>query len=103
MVIDPNAGGVGKNRLHAPAQDTGKARSPGDVGRANGAAANAPSSASDSVSLSGAGKAMGRLEAKVQDSPDIDMGKVAAIKQSIANGSFSPNPAAIADKMLSDF
>ena len=102
MVIDPNAGGVGKNRLHAPAQDTGKARAPSDSGQGNGAA-NAPSSAGDSVSLSGAGKAMSRLEAKVQDSPDVDMGKVAAIKQSIANGSFTPNPAAIADKMLSDF
>lgn len=99
MVIDPNAGGVGRNRLSTGQSEGAKApeRSKG------GEAANAPATPRDSVSLSGAGKAMSRLEASVQSSPDVDQQKVAAIKTAIANGSYSPNPSAIADKMLSDF
>ncbi|BCD99258.1 flagellar biosynthesis anti-sigma factor FlgM [Marinagarivorans cellulosilyticus] len=100
MVID--TGGVGKNRLHAPTQDTGKTRGPSADNASNSANA-AQASSGDNVSLSGAGQAMSRLESKVQSSPEVDTAKVAAIKQSIANGSFSPNPSAIADKMLSDF
>lgn len=101
MVIDP--GGVGKNRLHAQPQDTGKARGPSASGPANQSAGGPQASAADNVSLSGAGQAMSRLESKVQSSADVDTNKVAEIKQSIANGSFTPNPSAIADKMLSEF
>lgn len=100
MVIDPNAGGVGRNRLSTGHSDSPKALDRGKVSDAPSTPATTPR---DSVSLSGAGKAMSRLEAQVQSSPDVDQQKVAAIKTAIANGSYSPNPSAIADKMLSDF
>lgn len=99
MVIDPNAGGVGRNRLstgHSEGSKAPERSKSGDI-------ASAPTTPRDSVSLSGAGQAMHRLEAQVQSSPDVDQQKVAAIKTALANGSYSPDPSAIAEKMLSDF
>jgi negative regulator of flagellin synthesis FlgM len=104
MVIDPNAGGVGKNRLLAPTQDSAKGLITKDVGSsARSAASSAAPASTDNVSLSGKGRAMSRLESKVQNSPEVNAAKVDAIKQSIAKGEFRINPDAIAEKMLSDF
>lgn len=100
MVIDPNAGGVGRNRLSTGHSEGSKAPERGKSGDIASAPTTTPR---DSVSLSGAGQAMNRLEAQVQSSPDVDQQKVAAIKTALANGSYSPDPAAIAEKMLSDF
>lgn len=41
------------------------------------------------------------LEQSVQQQPVVDSGKVAAIKQAIAEGKFSINPNAIADGLIS--
>ena len=99
MVIDTNAGGVGRNRLNAPPQETSTAKP-----SSNGGSPSVPSaSPSDSVSLSGAAKAMSRLESKIQASPDVDISKVEQAKLAISQGQYHADPAAIADKMLKDF
>lgn len=101
MVIDTNAGGVGKNRLNVPSQPSNTTA----ISANESAGVNSPSgpALSDSVSLSGTAKAMSRLEHKIAQDPAIDRAKVDEIKQSINNGSYSINPNAIADKILSDF
>ena len=101
MVIDTNAGGVGKNRLNVPSQTNNTT----GISASESAESNTPPSAalSDSVSLSGTAKAMSRLELKIAQDPAIDSAKVDEIKQSINNGSYTVDPRAIADKMLSDF
>lgn len=101
MVIDTNAGGVGKNRLNVPSQTSNTAV----ISASESAGKNTSSSPtlSDSVSLSGTAKAMSRLEHKIAQDSAIDSAKVDEIKQSIANGNYNVDPSAIADKMLSDF
>lgn len=101
MVIDTNAGAIGKNRLNVPSQSAG------------GNAINAPqdntqqpaknAAPSDSVSLSGRAQAMGRLENQIAQEPAVNSAKVAELKQSISEGSYTVNADTIADKMLSDF
>lgn len=101
MVIDTNAGGVGKNRLNAPSQSTGNTA----VTPTEPAGTRTPSGPvpSDSVSLSGAAKAMSRLEHKIAQDSAIDNAKVSAIKQSINDGTYTIDSSAIANKMLNDF
>ena len=54
----------------------------------------------DSVSLSDKAQAMGRLEAKIADSPDVDEAKVAAVKTAIAEGRYQVDSQTVADRML---
>ncbi len=102
MVIDTNAGGVGKNRLNVPAHAGGKVTSPSQEAQ-SAATSGRSTTPNDSVSLSGAAKAMSRLESNIAQTPDINRAKVDAIKQSIDSGGYQPDPNHIADKMLSDF
>lgn len=104
MVID--SGGIGKNRLNSPSQEAissntqNKATALNQATAAVGAKVPNPQ---DSVSLSGAGKAMHRLENKIQQSSAFDADKVAELKREINAGTYKPNPSAIADKLLADY
>ncbi len=54
----------------------------------------------DSVSLSQAGHNLSRLEAQIAASPDFDVERVEAIKQAIADGSYSIDPEKLAENIL---
>lgn len=105
MVIDP--GGVGKNRLNARAQDasssTARTAAPAPQTAPTATTEKSPGGPKDSVVLSGAAKAMHRLEGRIRESSEFNSAKVAELKQSITAGTYKPNPSAIADKLLADF
>ncbi|MCG9677914.1 flagellar biosynthesis anti-sigma factor FlgM [Vibrio sp. Isolate24] len=56
--------------------------------------------AKDSVSLSQQGKAVGEMHTQLASQPSFDQAKVAAIKEAIANGSYSVDPQKLADNMI---
>ncbi|MFY2509373.1 flagellar biosynthesis anti-sigma factor FlgM [Vibrio pectenicida] len=56
--------------------------------------------AQDSVSLSQQGKAVGEMHSQLASQPSFDKAKVAAIKEAIANGSYSVDPQKLADNMI---
>ena len=97
MVIDPN------NRL--PATSSNSARNkPAGIGTAQGQkqsdSLEKNEASTDSVQLSPEAQALKRLEAQINASPDIDIGRVAAIKRAIAEGNFEINVERIAERML---
>ncbi len=57
--------------------------------------------ASDQVVLSQEAQTLGRLQAKINSSPEVDLAKVAEIRRAIAEGRFEINPERIAENMLS--
>lgn len=63
-------------------------------------AAPASKGASDQVVLSQEAQTLGRLQAKINTSPDVDLEKVAEIRRAIAEGRFEINPERIAENML---
>lgn len=63
-------------------------------------AAPARKGASDQVVLSQEAQTLGRLQAKINSSPDVDLEKVAEIRRAIAEGRFEINPERIAENML---
>lgn len=63
-------------------------------------AAPAGKGASDQVVLSQEAQTLGRLQAKINSSPDVDLEKVAEIRRAIAEGRFEINPERIAENML---
>ncbi|WP_428775397.1 flagellar biosynthesis anti-sigma factor FlgM [Vibrio sp.] len=56
--------------------------------------------AHDAVSLSDHGKAMGEMHNQMVSQPSFDKAKVAAIKEAIANGSYTVDPEKLADNMM---
>lgn len=60
----------------------------------------APASPGVGVTVSSAARAL--EQASTSDAADVDMDKVSAMRQAIAQNSFKPNPEAIADKMLAE-
>lgn len=62
--------------------------------------APAAKGASDQVVLSQEAQTLGRLQAKINSSPDVDLEKVAEIRRAIAEGRFEINPERIAENML---
>lgn len=56
--------------------------------------------AQDSVSLSSQGKAVGEMHSQMASQPSFDKAKVAAIKEAIANGSYTVDPEKLADNMM---
>ncbi|EGA63494.1 flagellar biosynthesis anti-sigma factor FlgM [Vibrio brasiliensis] len=56
--------------------------------------------AQDAVSLSSQGKAVGEMHNQMVSQPSFDKAKVAAIKEAIANGSYSVDPEKLADNMM---
>lgn len=56
--------------------------------------------ASDRVVLSQEAQTLGRLQAKINSAPDVNLEKVAEIRRAIAEGRFEINPERIAENML---
>lgn len=56
--------------------------------------------AQDAVSLSTLGKAVGEMHNQMASLPSFDKAKVEAIKEAIANGSYSVNPEKLADNIM---
>ena len=57
-------------------------------------------STKDNVVLSSEAQNLVRLQAKISSLPDVNLDRVAAIKQAIAEGRFEINPERIAENML---
>lgn len=97
MVIDTNninsSGGASRSRSSAPvvAPSTKTPSAP---------VAKAEPSSKDNVVLSSEAQNLVRLQTKISNLPDVNMDRVAAIKQAIAEGRFEINPERIAENML---
>lgn len=98
MVIDSNNGikpgnNGGNNRPTTVA--------PRESSPQSGAAGNSPRPTSrDSVELSAEAQSMNRLEENLAQLPDVDVERVASLKQAIAEGRFEIDPERIAQNML---
>ena len=98
MVIDTNSlnpsGGAVSTRSRNTHISSGTAKSQSTPSDA------VVSSSKDNVVLSQEAQSLSRLQAKISGSPDVDLDRVAAIKQAIAEGRFEINPERIAENML---
>ncbi|WP_260259089.1 flagellar biosynthesis anti-sigma factor FlgM [Vibrio intestinalis] len=54
----------------------------------------------DAVSLSSEGRAVGEMHSQMASQPAFDQAKVDAIKEAIANGSYTVDPEKLADNMM---
>lgn len=99
MIIDTNslnstsANSTRNRNTVGASQSDGKSQAP---------AAPAPASlaSKDHVVLSPEAQNLVKLQAKVANSPDVNLDRVAAIKLAIAEGRFEINPERIAENML---
>ena len=57
-------------------------------------------SAADSVHITQSARSLAALSQAVQDTPDLDSGRVAAAQQALASGTYVVNPERIASRML---
>jgi negative regulator of flagellin synthesis FlgM len=64
------------------------------------ASSAAPSSSADQLTLTSSARTLQKLSAAVAQTPVVNSDKVAAVKQSIQNGTYTINAGSIADKML---
>lgn len=72
-----------------------------DRSQADAASASAPAApAADHVTLTGSARTMQKLADAVAGSPVVDAAKVAAVKQSIQNGTYQVNAGRVAAKLL---
>jgi negative regulator of flagellin synthesis FlgM len=98
MVIDTNninsSGGANRSRSSAPVVAAPSNKTPSTP------AAKAEPSNKDNVVLSSEAQNLVRLQTKISNLPDVNMDRVAAIKQAIAEGRFEINPERIAENML---
>lgn len=62
--------------------------------------ASTPNSSADRVQLSEQAQSMARVQSRLATTPEVDLDKVAAIKQAIAEGKFDFNPERIAENLL---
>ncbi|GAK82905.1 negative regulator of flagellin synthesis FlgM [Vibrio ponticus] len=76
------------------------ARSGDSSSSTNTASVKTTSTPQDAVSLSSAGKAVGAMHNQMVSQPSFDQAKVAAIKEAIANGSYTVDPEKLADNMI---
>jgi negative regulator of flagellin synthesis FlgM len=97
MVIDTNninsSGGTSRSRSSAPVI------TPSTKTQTAPAATPEPS-VNDNVVLSSEAQNLVRLQAKISSLPDVNLDRVAAIKQAIAEGRFEINPERLAENML---
>ena len=68
------------------------------VGSASGGSSS--SGEGESVHITDSARALSALSLALQDTPDIDTGRVAALQQAIDAGQYSVDPQRIADRML---
>ncbi len=97
MVIDTNninsSGGANRSRSSAPVAPTSPKTAAAPT-------AKPEPSTKDNVVLSSEAQNLVRLQTKISNLPDVDLDRVAAIKQAIAEGRFEINPERIAENML---
>lgn len=91
MKIDSTVTNVGQLR-----PEENKARRPEPASSAPGQAAKGDAN----IDLTRTSTQLQQLENQLASMPDIDMAKVEAVRQSIADGSFNVNDDAIAEKLL---
>lgn len=100
MVIDTNninaTGGANsaRGRTATPAVTTGTKT------QTNTAPEAVAADSKSNVVLSAEAQNLGRLQAKISSLPDVNLERVAAIRQAIAEGRFEINPERIAENML---
>jgi len=97
MVIDPNnianTGGAGVKSRSVPVESSAKSSKSSEK--------PATTSNADSVSLSAEAQSLGKLEASIAASPDVDTAKVESVRNAIASGEYKVDADAIAEKALS--
>ncbi|MEO9254344.1 MAG: flagellar biosynthesis anti-sigma factor FlgM [Tepidiformaceae bacterium] len=73
-----------------------------DLSRARQRAASAtePTTAPDSAGFTDSARELHRAQAAVEGAPETRTGRVRALKQEIANGTYQPDPEEIARKIL---
>ncbi len=72
-----------------------------DKASATGAAApQAAASAADQVTFTGSAQTLQKLGAALAKAPVVNSAKVASIKQSVQNGTYTVNAGSVADKLL---
>jgi negative regulator of flagellin synthesis FlgM len=59
-----------------------------------------PAAETDSVHITQSARALASLSQAVQDSPDVDNARVAAVQQQIESGQYTVNPDRIASRLL---
>lgn len=64
------------------------------------AAAAAPAPSNDRVSVTDTASRLQKIEEQLSAMPDINHEKVAQIKKAIADGTFTIDPAAVAEKLI---
>lgn len=96
MVIEP--GNPSKNGIQGPGASSNRAKA--DAPARRDMPQTPDNKPSDSVSFSPKAQAMSQLESRVMQSDDVDMAKVDAIRQSIAEGRYTVDSQSIAEKML---
>ncbi|MFA0088756.1 flagellar biosynthesis anti-sigma factor FlgM [Vibrio sp. 10N.286.49.C2] len=80
---------------------TSRAPARSDTSTSSSSAQVSQSSAKqDAVTLSQGGKAIGQMHQQMASQPSFDTAKVAAIKEAIANGSYTVDPEKLADNMI---
>lgn len=95
MIIDSN------NNVNSPTTTNAKARAVAENKQPSADTVTKPAAKeTDSVSLSGKAQAMGRLEAQIAETPDVDEAKVAAVKAAISEGRYQVDSNTVAERML---
>jgi negative regulator of flagellin synthesis FlgM len=61
---------------------------------------SSPTAQTDSVHITQSARSLAALAQAVNDSPDIDAGRVAAVQQAIDSGQYIVNPERIASRLL---
>jgi len=103
MVIDTNninsSGGANRSRSSTPVVAAPSNKTPA-APTTSVEAGSKEKASKDNVVLSSEAQNLVRLQAKINSLPDVNMERVAAIKQAIAEGRFEINPERIAENML---
>jgi negative regulator of flagellin synthesis FlgM len=101
MVIDTNninsSGGANRSRSSTPVVAAPSTKTPSAP---TSPVETAEKGSKDNVVLSSEAQNLVRLQAKINSLPDVNMDRVAAIKQAIAEGRFEINPERIAENIL---
>ena len=84
----------------AGAGDTPSVNKAGSDLSAHSQAAASSAQANDTVALTGNAKLLERLEAKMASVPEIDVARVAAVKNQIANGEYQIDSEKIVEALL---
>ena len=95
MAININNLGVSSNTLNNTKTAESSRSQTGES--ATRSADNTPA---DKVELIPQALSLKSLEARINEAPDVDTGRVESIRQSIENGSYKINVSDIADKLL---